>query len=233
MPQKPRKTMGGEKTKRFFAACAAFLMATLGGTSAYGAEGAEYLTIEREVQGENISFVYRYPQVVKAETPQAQSILNTSFREYGEYEALEALRRSKSSSSPVKGELTFRVEHNTGELFSIAFINRGEDGVRRIHPFNLNGSTGRTVRVCDLFSDEEAQRTAGLLFGEYAREQKMPERLTEALCTLPNNQPYYLTGTQLVLVFDKGEFFDGEAGSLEFSVGREKLRGLFKEEYRN
>lgn len=228
----PSKRTGGENTKKLFAVCITAVFAgCLGSLWAYAAGEVEYLTIEREVQGEGISFVYSYPKIVKAKTPQAQSILNTSFREYGEYEALEALHRSKASKSPLTGSLDFKVEYNTESLFSIVFTSREEGEAPRLQVFNLDGRTGRTVRICDLFDGEDAEKKAGTLFYDGALKQGWPETQARDLLNFRHSQPYYLTKSQLVLVFDRGQVFPGEAGTLELAFDKAQLRGLIKGEY--
>lgn len=175
--------------------------------------------------------MYSYPKIVKAKTPQAQSVLNTSFREYGEYEALEALHRSRDSGGPLTGSLNFKVEYNTEPLFSIVFTSRESGKEPRLQVFNLDGCTGRTVRICDLFAGEDAEKTAGTLFYDGALKQGWPEAQAKTLLNFRHNQPYYLTQSQMVLVFDREQIFPGESGTLELIFDKAQLQGLIKEEY--
>ncbi|MDD2955289.1 MAG: hypothetical protein PHD67_03110 [Oscillospiraceae bacterium] len=219
--------------KKFCAVCAALLAFGLWGMAASALGEAEYLTIEREVEEENVSFSYRYPKVVQAKTPQAQSLFNAMFREYGEWSACEALRRGQKSAGPITGSLDFRVGYNTPALLSVVFITRIDGEQPRAHSLNLDGESGRTVRLCDLFQGEEQRRAAAALFARAAQGRKLPEELCGKLGVFRNNQPYYLTGTELVLLLERGEAFPGETGTMELALKKTDLGALLQRRYQN
>lgn len=134
------------------------------------------------------------------------------------------------------GEMDYEVEFVDDQTVSVLIESYlyGEGwvhGVTSLEPLNYDIGTGSVVELADLFDGDNYLAE----LSERARAEIEASDLKEALdlpfTEVKENQQYYLTDEEIVLVFDQYEIAAGSAGPQEIPIAKNDLKSL-KDIYR-
>lgn len=129
---------------------------------------------------------------------------------------------------------------HSGSLYSLLYTSYqytgGDNGIKKIKPFNIDPSEGRIVELADLFDLESDGRVLQKLVKEELLSQEpLKEDLFDDLLAMALNDPsswkWAIRNDRLSVYFDEYEIAVGSAGVVRADIPLDQLRGFLKEEY--
>lgn len=218
--------MGGMKVRKMlFRTIGALALVAAVHTAAYAYSGPEYVDINKKVEGDGLEYRYCYPKLDDAEVDGARADINTTVRELAQKGAMQALMLSKKSSVPITGELIYEVPYGSSKTISFVFTGFLDAGGDKLPMLRRQGVTCDLQTGLELTLDEILTGSNSLDVVSSLASQQLQAKGVEVPADLrvDANQNYYLTPTQLVLVYAPGELTPRESGIFEIRLALEDV----------
>lgn len=191
-------------------------------------------SVHSQSNAPGVQFPCVYPRVSGIGNAPNQQKLNSSLRE----QALCAQKQAEyaAKTAPVRGSFSYEVARNEGGTFSLVttrtFIQNGRtETVRK--GVTVNTADGRSYSLSDLFVDHADY--VGVLSEQVQAQihaKGLTERLRRPFKQIGADQDFYLTRTELVLLFPQGESFTEDCGVQTFRISLQSLDGTLKPVFR-
>ncbi|ADU27527.1 DUF3298 and DUF4163 domain-containing protein [Ethanoligenens harbinense] len=191
-------------------------------------------TVHSPLDAPGVQFECVYPHVSGIGNVQNQQKLNRSLRE----QALCAQKQAEyaAKAAPVRGSFGYEVTRNEGGTFSLVttrtFTQNGRTGTVQ-KGVTVNTADGRVYSLSGLFVDHADY--VGVLSEQVQAQihaKGLTDRLRRPFKQIGAEQDFYLTKTELVLLFQQGESFTEDCGVQTFRISLQSLDGTLKPVFR-
>lgn len=199
-------------------------------------------SVTERYQQDSANFTGYYPQFSGIANRDAQQKLNVLMRE----KAQSALIRAKAAGMGLisvegqqqrsaEGLYGYEVKRNNGGIVSLLFTDSlyagGANGSEKKSGLTFASSTGDVYTLEGLFHDGAA--CYGVIDTEIRRQLKergLEPQLLEPFEGIGANEVFYVTDTELVIVFQEITYFPHSMGSVEFAIPLSQLETCLKPE---
>ena len=199
-------------------------------------------SVTERYQQDSVNFTGYYPQFSGIANRDAQHKLNVLMRE----KAQSALIRAKAAGMGLisvegqqqrsaEGLYGYEVKRNNGGVVSLLFTDSlyagGANGSEKKSGLTFASSTGDVYTLEGLFQDGAA--CYGVIDTEIRRQLKergLEPQLLEPFEGIGANEVFYVTDTELVIVFQEITYFPHSMGNVEFAIPLSQLETCLKPE---
>lgn len=199
-------------------------------------------SVTERYQQDSVDFTGYYPQFSGIADRDAQKELNVLMRE----KAQSALIRAKTAGMGLisvegqpqrsaEGLYGYEVKRNDGGVVSLLFTDGlyagGANGSEKKSALTFSSSNGDVYTLEGLFLDGAA--CYGAINAEIHRqllERGLEPELLQPFEGIDANEVFYVTDTDLVIVFQEITYFPHSMGSVEFAIPLSQLEACLKPE---
>ena len=199
-------------------------------------------SVTERYQQDSVDFTGYYPQFSGIADRDAQKELNVLMRE----KAQSALIRAKTAGMGLisvegqpqrsaEGLYGYEVKRNDGGVVSLLFTDGlyagGANGSEKKSALTFSSSNGDVYTLEGLFFDGAA--CYGAINAEIHRqllERGLEPELLQPFEGIDANEVFYVTDTDLVIVFQEITYFPHSMGSVEFAIPLSQLEACLKPE---
>lgn len=190
-------------------------------------------TVQSPMNTPGIQYDCVYPRISGIANVQNQQKLNSSFHEQALCAQKQAVYAAKTA--PVQGSFGYEVTRNEGGLFSMVttriLTQNGKTSTAR-KGTTVDTANGKTYCLSDLFIDH-ADYVSVLSDQVQAQIRKngLTDKQRRPFKQIGAEQDFYLTKSELVLLFSQGTSFTDDCGVQTFKISLQSLDGTLKPEF--
>lgn len=198
--------------------------------------------VTEQVQEDRVHFTGSYPQFSGILDKENEVLLNARMREREQAALVRAkaavlgLPADDRSGRSVEGVYGYEVKRNSGGLASLLIsdylYSGGANGIDVRTGLTVSTVSGRELRLKDLFcNDASYVEVLNRAIRTQMRDRSLEKELISPFTGIKEEQTYYLTDTDLVIVAQELTWFNHAMGTVEFPVPLSKLQAYLKESF--
>lgn len=196
--------------------------------------------VTEQFQGDRVQFTGSYPQFSGIQDKDQEVLLNAHMRELEKAALVRAkaavleLPTGDGPGRSVEGVYGYEVKRNSGGLASLLIsdylYSGGANGLDVRSGITVSTVSGRELRLQDLFcNDASYTDVLNREIRKQLRDRGLEKEQIRPFTGIDEDQNYYLTDTDLVIVARELEWFNHAMGTVEFSIPLSKLQAYMKD----
>lgn len=191
------------------------------------------------VNGPGLKYEYSYPRVGGVGNAETEQKLNIMFKEKAIAcgKIAEYASKGLGGANPgVSGKFGYTVKRNANGILSLVMKSdlsvSGKRGIDEQSAMTIGTADGKIMKLEDFFiKNADYRERLSRAVNEQIRKRGLKTQLLRKIDTISPDADFYLTDNDIVLFFNRYDYFPYECGIQEFPVPLNSLDGILRPEY--